>query len=308
MHEDFVRGLNLTGVRFEEIEVPYENSTLHGYFFPAYTDGRKAPTVIVHQGFDGVAEECWFSVGADAVSRGYNVLAFDGPGQGRAVRLQGLHFRPDWEAVVSPVVDWTLTRPETDPDRIVLYGISMGGYLAPRAAAYEPRLRAVIANEGVYDAFESSAAGSGMTADELRAIVRENASAYNLGVAGALEKSVQTYWVITHGLWAFGVQTPADLMVAYEAYTMKDAAGLVRCPVLVIEVETTQFFMDQSHQLYDALPPGKRTLMTFSTAEGAGLHCQAGAQLLSNQRIFDWLDEELSGEGTGRRSRISPVA
>jgi len=169
MHGDFVRGLTLTGVRFEEVEIPYGNTTLHGYFFPAYADGRRAPTLVVHQGFDGTAEECWFGVGADGVRRGYNVLAFDGPGQGRAVRKQGLHFRPDWEAVVTPVVDWTLARSDVDPDRVVLYGISMGGYLAPRAAAYEPRLRAVIANEGVYDVFENDAATGRMTTDELRA-------------------------------------------------------------------------------------------------------------------------------------------
>lgn len=298
MHADFVRGLTLTGVRFEEVEIPYGNATLHGYFFPASDDGREAPTVIVHQGFDGIAEECWFGIGADAVARGYNVLAFDGPGQGRAVRKQGLHFRPDWEAVVSPVLNWTLDRPEVDPDRVALYGISMGGYLAPRAAAYEHRLAAVIANEGVYDAFESSAAGSGMPPDQLRAVIHGNAGAYNQGVAGALEQSVQRYWVITHGLWAFGVETPAEMMAAYEAFTMKDAAGLIRCPVLVVEAGTTQFFTDQSRELYNALPAGIGTMITFGTAEGAGLHCQAGAQLLSNQRIFDWLDETLS-EGAG---------
>ncbi|MEN6342078.1 MAG: alpha/beta fold hydrolase [Methanospirillum sp.] len=300
MHTDFVRGLQLTGVRFEEVEIPYGNTTLYGYFFPAHADGRRAPTIIVHQGFDGTAEECWFGVGADAVARGYNVLAFDGPGQGRAIRKQGLHFRPDWENVVTPVLNWTLLRRDVDPARVVLYGISMGGYLAPRAAAYEPRLRAVIANEGVYDVFENDAFAARMTPDQLRDFIENEPDMYNQAVAGMIRNSTQLYWATTHGEWAFGVATPAELMKAHEAYTVNGSADRIRCPVLVLDVESEQFFADQSRQLYDALPPGLGTMITFGASEGAGLHCQAGAQLLGNQRIFDWLDEELARTGKDR--------
>ena len=96
------------------------------------------PTVVVHQGFDGTAEECWFGVGADAVARGYNVLAFDGPGQGRAVRKQGLHFRPDWETVVTPVVNWTVARPDVDPDRSCSTGSAWAGTSRPARPRTSP--------------------------------------------------------------------------------------------------------------------------------------------------------------------------
>lgn len=300
MHADFVRGLELTGVRFEEVEIPYGTTTLHAYFFSAHADGRRAPTIVVHQGFDGTAEECWFGVGADAVARGYNVLAFDGPGQGRAVRKQGLVFRPDWEAVIGPVLDWTVARPDVDPGRVVLYGISMGGYLAPRAAAYETRLRAVIANEGVYDVFENDAAAARMSPEQLRDFVENEPEAYNRVVAGMIQNSTQLYWATTHGQWVFGVETPAELMQAHEAYTMNGSVDLIHCPVLVLDVEGEQFFGDQSRRLYDALPTDLRAMITFGAGEGAGLHCQAGAQLLGNQRIFDWLDEELSRDAAGQ--------
>jgi dipeptidyl aminopeptidase/acylaminoacyl peptidase len=62
-------------------------------------------------------------------------------------------FRPDWEAVIGPVVDFALTRPEVDPDRIALMGISLGGYLAPRAASAEPRIAACIADPGEFSLF-----------------------------------------------------------------------------------------------------------------------------------------------------------
>jgi dipeptidyl aminopeptidase/acylaminoacyl peptidase len=97
--------------------------------------GEPKPTLIMHTGFDGSA----------AIERGYNVLAFDEPGQYGPLHREGLVFRPDWEKVVTPVVDFALRQPGVDPKRIALMGISMGGYLAPRAAAFEKRLAALIA-------------------------------------------------------------------------------------------------------------------------------------------------------------------
>ena len=77
----------------------------------------------------------YFAHAPAAIRRGYNVLLFDGPGQGRNLIKDGIHIRPDWENVVRPVIDYALTRPEIDPDKIVLAGWSFGGFLAPRAAA-----------------------------------------------------------------------------------------------------------------------------------------------------------------------------
>jgi alpha-beta hydrolase superfamily lysophospholipase len=70
---------------------------------------------------------------------------------GRALHREGLVFRPDWEKVVMPVVDFALKQPGVDPKRIALMGVSMGGYLAPRATAFEKRIAALIANDGIYD-------------------------------------------------------------------------------------------------------------------------------------------------------------
>src|SRR5690606_37177572 len=96
-------------------------------------------------------EELFFAGGHAALQRGYAVLLVDGPGQGGAFVEQGLVFRPDWENVVTPQIDWLLTRPDIDPDRIALIGRSWGGYLAPRAATGEHRIAAVIADAAQYD-------------------------------------------------------------------------------------------------------------------------------------------------------------
>ncbi|MFE2067257.1 alpha/beta hydrolase [Streptomyces sp. NPDC059467] len=93
------------------LSVPYEDTTLPGYLFLADDSGTPRPTVLFHGGYDSTLEEDYFALAAGALRRGYNVIAFDGPGQGGTVREQGLHFRPDWEAVVTPVVDLTATAP-----------------------------------------------------------------------------------------------------------------------------------------------------------------------------------------------------
>src|SRR6516225_1406316 len=136
----------------EPVEVPYENTSLPGYFHRVDRTDRKRPLLIIHSGFDGgSAQEVHDNGARAAVERGYNVLAFDGPGQFAPVHRESLHFRPDWEKVVTPVVDFALKLPGVDPKRIALMGISFGGELAPRAAAFEKRIAALIANDGIYD-------------------------------------------------------------------------------------------------------------------------------------------------------------
>ncbi|MFK5151135.1 dipeptidyl aminopeptidase, partial [Klebsiella pneumoniae] len=88
----------------KHVEIPYENTTLPGYLHLVDDSGRPRPTLIMHTGFDGSVEEMHFSGARAGVERGYNVLAFDGPGQYGPLHREGLVFRPDWEKVITPVV------------------------------------------------------------------------------------------------------------------------------------------------------------------------------------------------------------
>src|SRR6516164_10364327 len=105
------------------VSIPFEGTALNGYLYAPPGGGAQA-TLIMHGGFDGWAEELHHCGALAAQERGYTVLTFDGPGQGRPC-YEGLVFRPDREGVVSPVIDWAAARPEVDPGRIALAGYSM---------------------------------------------------------------------------------------------------------------------------------------------------------------------------------------
>uniref|UniRef100_A0AAU1U039 Alpha/beta fold hydrolase n=1 Tax=Streptomyces sp. NBC_00119 TaxID=2975659 RepID=A0AAU1U039_9ACTN len=147
--------------------------------FLADDSGTPRPTVLFHGGYDSTLEEDYFALAAGALPRGYNVVAFDGPGQGSTVREQGPHFRPDREAVVTPIVDFALTVPEVDTGRLAPIGMSLGGYLAARAAAFEHRIASVL-YDGVYDLHEVMATTASRAASMpggLEALMAQNTMA-----------------------------------------------------------------------------------------------------------------------------------
>src|SRR5271170_7069834 len=133
------------------IAVPYEDTDLRGYLFTPADDGVARPTVILNNGSDAAVTFLWPGLGQPGLDRGYNAVIFDGPGQQSMLFEHEIPFRPDWENVITPLVDFLSDRPEVDESKIVLYGTSQGGYWVPRAAAFEHRLAAVVADPGVVD-------------------------------------------------------------------------------------------------------------------------------------------------------------
>ncbi|RJE22585.1 hypothetical protein PHISCL_05096 [Aspergillus sclerotialis] len=125
----FAEAMKLSTFEYQPISVPYEGTTLPGYFISPDDTGKPRRTIIFNGGDDSTMSEGWFAIGAAALSRGYNFLAFDGPGQGAAIRSQRLFFYPDWKKVLTPVIDYALTRRDVDPNAIPVFGWTMGGYL-----------------------------------------------------------------------------------------------------------------------------------------------------------------------------------
>ena len=291
--ECFSKAAQLFSPPFQAVEISYEGTTLPGYFFRVDDSGTPRPTLLLHTGFDGTVEELYFDGGAAALRRGYNCLAFEGPGQGRVIREQKIYFRPDWERVVTPVVDYALTRPEVDPHRIALMGLSLGGYLAPRAAAYEHRIVACIANGGVFDFFEGVTAKYPESPEAIKEHIIQDPSAFDAEMREAARSNSELRWSMEDGMWKFGATSPSEWMLKITDYTLKDCADKITCTTLVIDSEAEQFFGGQAQKLYDALKCPKE-FMVFTIEESAEEHCQIGAHALSHQRIFDWLDRTLA--------------
>lgn len=295
--ETFIAGAALLDPPVEPIEIPYENTVLRGYFYPAVgrTDSGPIPTIIMHSGFDGTCEEMHWLGAAAAQERGYNVVTFDGPGQPAALHFDGLVFRPDWDHVVTPVLDWVLDRPDVDAGRVALFGASMGGVLAPRAAAYEHRLAACIAFDGVYDMGLTALGWISGDRAEIEAILRaESAPEADAAIEQLMAANPNIRWAATHGQYALGVESPRALFAAFLDYTLAGGiAEQITCPTLVCEAASDIFFEGQPQLLFDHLTCPK-ALVKFTDAEGAGAHCQVGAARLANARIFDWLDETLA--------------
>ena len=287
----FEQALGLTPLAVEHVAIPYEGTTLPGYFYRADEAGTRVPTLIAHTGYDGTQEELRATAMA-ATARGINCLTFEGPGQGAVIREQGLGFRPDWEAVVTPVLDYALGLPAVDPDLIALMGISFGGYLAPRAAAFEHRLAACIANGGVFD-FMANRLPSGMSRQAAIDWARSDPSGCDEIMRAMMDASTDSRWGIENGMYTFGASSPAEYFLKALACTLEGIAEKITCPTLVIDSDGDLWYSGQARQLFDALTCDK-TFQLFTAEEGADDHCQVGSPLLSAQRTLDWLEETLS--------------
>ncbi|MDF2847485.1 MAG: alpha/beta hydrolase [Oerskovia sp.] len=293
--ETFRKGAALLDLPPDLLEIPFEDGTLPGYFFRAADDGRPRPTVLLVDGYDGTAEELYFANAVAALDRGYDVLAFDGPGQGSVILDQGVPFRPDWETVVRAVVDHALTLAEVDPQRIVVHGWSFGGYLAPRAASGEHRLAACIADSGPYDLFDTVTAKfpsllAGHLDDDRGAALRVVETTLH-----QLLKKPSAGWALRRNLWVHGVRDPLDFIRLSHDYTLRGREHLIRCPVLVCRT------------VCDDLSASARTLAENLTCpteyvelgpeDGVTGHCEMTGRAVFHRRVYDWLDETLEYDG-----------
>ncbi len=289
--QTFVQAAQLLDTPFEVVEIPYEGTTLPGYLFLADASGEPRPTIIYNNGFDSTQEESYVAVGAAALRRGYNVLAFDGPGQGAAIRKSQLPFRHDWEAVITPVIDFALTRKEVAADKIALFGYSLGGYLVARAAAFDHRPAAIILDDGIMD---FHAAFEHMFPPFLVSWIHEhNDEDANAVLRMIMALKTGARWAMQNGMWTFGAASPSEFVRKSSLYTLERIAGDIKAATLVLDAGNDQFLKGQPQAIHASLTSPK-ALVTLTEAEGAGEHCHMGAMYRAHQVMFDWLDETLA--------------
>jgi dienelactone hydrolase len=248
------------------------------------------PTLLFPAGYDSTAAAGWVQV-PDALARGYNVLTFEGPGQGEALYVQRLYFRPDYEHVLRQAVDWLVERPEVDPTRIGLVGRSFAGYLAPRGATAEHRLAALVCDPAQPDmaAHLPSGLAGRVAAPAVTALT--HLSAERAEFFGAR-------------MAAHGVRSAGEYFDELRRFTMLPDAGRITCPVLVIESEGDPVG-GGGQTLVDALT-SPATLVHLTAEQGAGGHCAGLGQVQWARTVYDWLDDTLTVPADAERAGTQP--
>jgi pimeloyl-ACP methyl ester carboxylesterase len=284
------KGAALLDPPVESLSVPYEKGTLPGYFFRVDASNKSRPLLIFNNGVDSSMLSAWTLGIAPGLERGYNVFAFYGPGQGSALLQQKLYFRPDWEKVITPIIDYISMRREIDLKRIALLGTGQGGYWAARAAAFEPRIAACVSDPGVWDV--SVAWTRSLSSSQLGLLAAGQQDQFDRALHLDLKSRPRAAAALVSRMRPFGLTSPYEAFSAVQQYKLADVADRIRCPVLLTDPEGEQFWPGQSQQLYAALQAPK-TLLKFTASEGADLHCEPKALGLRAERIFDWLDQTL---------------
>lgn len=274
----------------EKVAVPYEQTELEGFVFRSEVGAAPRPLLILNNGSDGPVSAMWLQGAASALQRGYDCLTFDGPGQGAALWRQDLHFRPDWEAVIAPVVDFALGLGGIDHDRIALLGVSQAGYWVPRAVAFEKRIAAAVADPGVWDVGASWFSHLPQPMVEL--LDAGERDQFNRLMAQGLDESAARRGTLAFRMRPYPGKDFFDVYSSLADYRLEGVAEKIECPILITDPENEQFWPGQPKKLHDAVatPADSKSLVGFTAAEGADSHCEPRALGLRDERIFDWLD------------------
>lgn len=288
-----IAALPIPGKRIKIPSSEY-NITVEAIWYAASDDPTaKLPTMIVGNGFDAAQEDSYHYYCAAALSRGWNCITYEGPGQNTVRRTQDMGFMPEWERVATPVVDYVLAEKAhvVDADRLVLVGNSFGGYLAARAAAFEPRLSAVVLVGGVWDVY---AGFSKQFQGDLVSIYEAgNFTEFDdtvLSLRDANQLPTQAAWGLDYGLWTFKTHSPSQFLNLTKLYKIEDVIRRIKMPVFVGDAELENIFPGQAKKVKDALGD-KGTFYEFMGV--AGYHCQSGAQQELVRTIFAWLNKNL---------------
>ncbi len=272
---------------FDRITIPYMDGNVTG-LLPAYHFQHDKPksTIVIHGGHDSYIEE-FFPVILFIRDSGYNVICFEGPGQGSALHESGLYLTHEWHKPLGAILDYFKL------DDVTLLGISMGGCFALRAAALEPRVRRVIAYDVFLDWWGTTFEKLKPIAPLLKFLLNTGASGpFNLLLAAIMKKSPLFDWAMHQAQQVLGVSTFFDVFQKSRPYTTQDISHLITQDVLLMagsedNIIPLKHFYQQIAALKNARSLNARL---FTRKEQAQNHCQVGNLSLAIDFIMDWID------------------
>jgi dienelactone hydrolase len=273
----FHKFIEHAGEPVERVEIPYQGKTLAALFVKANRPGSNGPVpCMVHfDGFDAFKEILYLNGMADALrKRGISTLIVDQPGVGEALRLNGMTVEPKAELPAGAAVDYLETRPEVDKSRIGMMALSMGGYYAPRAAAFEKRFRACAAWGANYD---------------WGAVQRARLENSKAG------KPIPHFW--EHLQWALGQKSVDEALRFADQIHLRGILDRITCPILITHGENDrQIPLKYAQMTYDdCVNSPKRELKIHTKEEVAAEHCSVDNGAVAIDYMADWIAEALGG-------------
>ncbi len=258
--KNFQKAAELTDGLIERISVPFEGKEMDGYFVKTDLSDKKRPTVLLLGGADSWAEELYFLGGSEFPARGMNVVMIDTPGRGSSLRFKEMYSRYDYEVPVKAIFDYLETRNDVDTDRMGLAGVSFGGYYAPRAAAFEPRVKAVAAWCGTWS------------------ILTDFYEWYP-----PLQKQLQ---------WLTGTKDDAEARAKLADFTLENVVDKLDMPVYVMHGENDIVMnVEGARRFINELDNDDVTADFYA---GAGsMHCNYDYLAVAAARLTDWFTHRL---------------
>ena len=280
-YADYFEGEN---ARIELTEVPYKNVKLPVMHVKPF--GKSKGTILLHGGNDSYFEEFLFTL-LYLQEQGFEVYMFEGPGQGSVMRVQGMHFTHKWEKPVKAVLDFFAL------SDVTIIGISLGGYLAPRAAAFDKRITKVVA-WSVFPCFQDVIVGMQKPMIQkafhiLMALKARKAINFIFGKKARKEPVID--WGIKHGCFAYEAKDAYDYARKLKLYDLAPVADRIDQDMLILGAAEDHFI---DYHLVDreiAMLTNTKSLTfrLFTAKEDAQNHCNVGNGKLALDTICNWI-------------------
>ncbi|MEE2745431.1 MAG: dienelactone hydrolase family protein [Pseudomonadota bacterium] len=260
----------------QKVDVPFSNNNLPALFYPAEgsSSEKPAPCIIHFDGLDVMKEFLFLiQLPQEYAKRGISTLLLDHPGVGEALRINNLKLTPETEIPAGAALDYLERRVEVINKKIGIAGISLGGYYAPRAAGFEPRLKCVIAWGAIND--------------------------YGLITKGRLDGTGTnlsvSHWE-EHMHWVLGTSKKEELLEVTSKMTLDKALPNIRCPILVLHGENDRQIPAAlaKKTISEAVNSPKADLKIFTSREGGVEHCQVDNPKIAIEYMTDWAAEVFS--------------
>ena len=268
--------------------IPYQNGYLSAY---RISPEKPKSTVVFFGGFDSYVEELFLMtmIFKDA---GYDVICFDGPGQGSALEDYNIPMTHEWEKPVKSILDYFRL------NDVTLIGMSLGGYLSLRAAAFEKRVKRVIAYDILADFFDVLTHQiDPVFRDTFKDImVQEKIEEVNTQLKKLAEQNLMLEWGIMQGMHITGSTSPYEFFHKMLSYNTKTFSPLITQDVLLLAGQNDHYvpIKQFTDQILTLTKVRSLTARMFTSEETADTHCQIGNLGLAADVMLNWIDQILS--------------